>query len=300
MSEHVTFRRGTPSDSRAAHDLFLASASDLARRLGTPWDPDPEEIWPRMRPLYERLATHAAEWWLAEAVEDGELVGYARSVERGGLFELSEFFVRPGRQSAGVGRELLSRAFPPGRGEVRAIVATFDVRAQARYYKAGTVARFPIAGLSGTARPDAAAGLEVAVEPMSEANLDEVMALERAVLEYPRDREEWRWILSQREGWVFRRDGETIGYGCVGAVGSGPVAALHPDDQVPILLQLESRAAALGRESLAVEVPMINAVAMRHLLARGYQIDQFLSFLMASRPFGRFDRFLGFSPPFVL
>jgi hypothetical protein len=45
---------------------------------------------------------------------------------------------------------------------------------------------------------------------------------------------------------------------------------------------------------------MINEVAVRHLLARGFRMDQFLTLLMSNRPFGRFDRFIGFSPPFVL
>ncbi len=74
----------------------------------------------RIQPLYALLAEIAAEWWVAED-DAGRLIGYARSIERGagyGLFELSEFFVRPGHQSAGVGRALLERAFPLGQGHL--------------------------------------------------------------------------------------------------------------------------------------------------------------------------------------
>jgi hypothetical protein len=39
---------------------------------------------------------------------------------------------------------------------------------------------------------------------------------------------------------------------------------------------------------------------MRHLLSRHFKMDTFLTFLMSNRPFGQFDRFMGFSPPFVL
>ena len=81
-----------------------------------------------------------------------ELIGYARSIDRGGLFELTELFVRPGRQSSGVGRQLLEHAFPLGRGDVRSIIATTDVRATARYYAADTVARFPYFTLTGRPR----------------------------------------------------------------------------------------------------------------------------------------------------
>jgi GNAT superfamily N-acetyltransferase len=79
--------------------------------------------------------------------ESCRLVGFARTIEREGLVELTEFFVLPVTQGRGIGRELLERAFPSGAGRVRSIVATADVRAQARYYAAGTVARFPIYSL---------------------------------------------------------------------------------------------------------------------------------------------------------
>jgi hypothetical protein len=91
-----------------------------------------------------------------------------------------------------------------------------------------------------------------------------------------------------------------VGYGFVGATGSGPIAALDPADQVPILRHVEARAATLDREELGLEVPMVNEIAIRHLLSRGFKMDQFLTLLMSSRPFGQFDRFIGFAPPFVL
>jgi GNAT superfamily N-acetyltransferase len=294
-----TVRPGTAADSRAAFDVFLASASDLSVRIGAAWEPEPEPTWRRLRPLYERLGEHAAEWWVAEDEASGELVGYARSIARGGLFELSEFFVLPGRQSAGVGRELLARAFPDGRGEVRVIIATTDVRAQARYYRAGTVARFPVAGLTGTPRHDVEPGHEIEATPASDADVSLLDEIEAEVLEYPRG-DEFRWLLEQREGWLYRRAGRPIGFAFVGRTGSGPIAALDPADQPAILAHVESRAAALEVKELGLEVPMINDVAVRHLLARGFRMDQFLTLLMSNRPFGRFDRFIGFSPPFVL
>ena len=86
----------------------------------------------------------------------------------------------------------------------------------------------------------------------------------------------------------------------MGTDGSGPIAARTPDDQVPILRHAETRAAALGVATWSLEVPMVNGVAMRHLLDRGLRIDPFLTLLMSSRPFGQFDRFIGFSPPLIL
>ena len=299
MSEPYRLRRGTPDDSRAAFDCFLPAVRDLTRRQGAPWDPDPAELWTELSPMLELLAEHAAEWWVAEDPATGEIIGYARSVERGGLFELTELFVHPSRQSAGLGAALIERAFPADRGEVRVIIATTDVRAQARYYGAGTAARFPIVAVEGsphTGEPDPTVD---AVRLAPSADLSPLIAIETAVLEFNRG-DEFRWLLSQREGYLYRRDGEPIGFSFVSRKGTGPIAALEASDIVPILGHVESRAAELGVETLSLEVPMVNEVAMRHLLGRGMRMDTFLTLMMSSRPFGSFDRYIGFSPPFVL
>jgi GNAT superfamily N-acetyltransferase len=296
----TTIRRATADDSRACFDVFLAAIADLTARQNVPWDPEPEDLWSRLQDLYDHLARHAAEWWVAEGAVAGELAGYARSVERGGLFELSEFFVHPARQSAGIGAALLERAFPAGRGEVRAIIATTDVRAQRRYYRAGTAARFPIAALEaapGTAGPPPDPSLEPVAATL--ADLGTIATIERAVLEFDRGGE-LAWLLARREGWLYRHRGEPVGFAFIGRSGTGPLAALEPEHQVSMLHHLEARAIDLGRERLAFEVPMVNEVAMHHLLDRRFTIDPFLTLLMSSRPFGRFDRFIGMAPPFVL
>ena len=295
-------RPGTLADSRQAFDVFLEAIVDLAARLGAPWEPKPEEMWPRMEPLLGMLAEHAAEWWVAEG-DDGNLVGYARSVERGGLFELSEFFVRPAHQSGGVGRELLDRAFPPGRGEVRAIIATIDMRAQSSYYRTGTAARFPILSLIGA--PGLVTGsdpLDATLEAVAATpdEMPQMLALERDVIEFDRG-SEMRWLIDERHGYLYRRAGRPVGYGFLGPRGGiGPVAVADPADSAGILDHLERRAAELGIEEITVDLPGPNEAAIRHLLARGLKFDTFITLLMSSRQFGRFDRFIGFAPPFVL
>ena len=84
-------------------------------------------------------------------------------------------------------------------------------------------------------------------------DLETLNDLERAVLEFPRGAE-FRWLISQREGYLYRRAGRPVGYGFVGATGSGPIATLDPADQVPILRHVEARAATLDREELGLEV----------------------------------------------
>jgi GNAT superfamily N-acetyltransferase len=299
MAEPYRLRRGTPEDTRPVFDVFLPAIRDLTARQGNPWEPDPDELWAELSPMYDLLAEHAAEWWVAEDGGTGRVIGYARSVDRGGLFELTELFVHPDRQSAGVGADLLARAFPTGRGEVRAIIATTDVRAQARYYAAGTAARFPIVALEG---PPRAAELDsgVAVERFGGSDdLSPLVEIERSVLGFDRGHE-FAWLAGHRDGYLYRRDGRPIGYAFVSTAGMGPIAALEPEDMSPILGHVETRAAELGIKTLSLEVPMVNEVAMRHLMARGLRMDTFFNLFMSSRPFGQFDRFIGFSPPFFL
>ena len=150
--EPVLYRRATLDDALACHELMWVSVTDLGRRQGTPLEGSAADWWRSSEPLHRLLAQIAAEWWIAEETGSSQVVGFARSIERDGLLELTEFFVRPDVQSQGVGKALLERAFPAGRGTVRSIVATSDVRAQARYYAAGTVARFPLFTLGGAPR----------------------------------------------------------------------------------------------------------------------------------------------------
>lgn len=300
MTEPFEIRRATAEDSRRAFDVFLASARDLTARQNVPWEPEPESQWAKMRYLFDHLAVHAAEWWIAEDSTTGETLGYARSVERGGLFELAEFFVHPERQSAGVGAALLDRAFPIGRGEVRAIIATTDLRAQARYYRSGCAARFPIAGMLGAPREsEADPGVEAIPLAPGSPDVETVRVIEREVLGFDRG-DELDWLVGLREGFLYARSGRPVGFSFVSQAGSGPIAALDPADQPAILAHVESRAAALGVDEVSLELPMVNEVAVRHLLDRGFRFDPFYTFLMSSRPFGRFDRYIGFSPPFVL
>jgi GNAT superfamily N-acetyltransferase len=295
----ITIRRGRPEDARPAFDLSIAAMSDLFARLGTPWTLDSATFWASLEPILSHLATTAAEWWVAIDDGDGSIVGYSRSIERGGLFELTELFVRPDRQSAGLGRQLIEKAFPIGRGEVRAIVATTDVRALARYYAAGTVVRFPIASLTGVPRPTDPGELDLEAVPATLDNLGELAAIERAVVGYPRHAD-YPWLIENRDGHLYNRDGRWVGFSFVSRDGSGPIAALDPADQVSILLHAEGRAHAMGMDEFSVEVAMPNEVAMRHLLGRGFRIEPPLTMLMSSVPFGRFDRFLPFGPSVVL
>lgn len=298
----VTIRRGTRDDARACHDVLWRSVTDLAQRHATPLDGTADEWWVSAEPLHRFLAEHAAEWWLAEDLTSATLIGYARSISREGLLELTEFFVIPGHQSAGLGRALLERAFPEGRGEVRSIIATTDTRAQSRYVRAGTTAQFPFFSLVGEPREASPARAlttrGIGVDAVRDRGL--VRDIERAVLGYPRGDEEIRWLLEDRDGFLYQLDDAAVGFAFLGQHGVGPIAVLEPEQLPEVLLDIEARAAAAGITRLDFQVPAPNAVATRHLLGRGFRFDPWINLLMASRPYGSFDRFIGFGPPMFL
>jgi len=296
----LLYRRATPDDAAACNELMWSSVTDLAARQGTALGGTAEDWWRSSEALNRLLVEQAAEWWVAELPSSGQFVGFARSIERDGLFELTEFFVLPDQQSKGIGHELIERAFPTGRGEVRSIIATSDMRAQARYYAAGTVARFPLFTMGG-APAESAAQHDLTAEPMEGAQAIEAQReIELSVLGHRRSKSEIHWLLAQRQGHLYRRADRHVGFSFLGHDGAGPMAALDPADLPAILLHAEDLAHSIGLERLELQIPAPNEVCVRHLLTRGFRFDQWINFLMSNRPFGQFDRFIPFSPPLFL
>jgi GNAT superfamily N-acetyltransferase len=149
------YRPGKPADSQRCFELMEAAIDDFGARTGviandTFGDP---AAWDTRRSLFAHLAATGESWWLAEDDASGRLVGYARTIMRDGMRELTEFFVRPDAQGGGIGRELLARTFPAEGARHRSIIATTDSRAITRYLRAGLVARLPMAGFEAAPRP---------------------------------------------------------------------------------------------------------------------------------------------------
>lgn len=229
----------------------------------------------------------------------GQLIGYARSILNEGVRELTEFFVLPGQQSAGVGAELLARAFPAAGASRRFIIATSDARALARYLKAGVYPRFPIYEFR-RAPQAVAAKSDLRFAPMAPAGDDSerLAAIDQAVLGYRRNALH-AWLATQRAGFMAWRGPDPVGYGYVGD-DMGPVAALAETDLPALLAHAERQAHARGLTEIGFEVPLINRAAVDYLLARGFQMQRFFAFLMSDEPFGAFERYVVYSPPFFV
>lgn len=302
VAPEITFRPGGLEDSRIAYRIFEDAIYDLSERLnvtGIAGGQDPEvrsKLWEWRRPLFEHLGKTAHAFWLAE--EADRAVGYARSIVRDGVWELTEFFVLPQYQSSGVGRELLRRVMPADVVRHKVIIATIDVRAQARYLKLGTYARFPIVYFSREAEDvREPTDLEIVATSSVPDDLAALRQIDRQIVGHMHD-EDHAWLLKEREGYLYFRGGNVVGYGYTGPY-NGPFALLHETDFPAVLAHAERQAARNGRK-FGVEAPLINHAAVDYLLRRGYQMDSFLVLFMSDTPFGQFDRYLFLSPPFFL
>ncbi len=297
----ITFRKGTIEDSFSIFRVFTQSIIDLGERtnvMAITGGNDPEvmnSLWKSRGPLFEFLARTSTHFWVAEKNE--EIVAYARSIEHGGLLDLTEFFVLPDQQSAGVGRELLGRTFPKSDARYLTIIDTLDERALYRYLNTGVYGRFPITYFHRQAEKVELA-TDLHIEPMQhEIHLEAMNRIDVQIIGHRRETIH-KWVITQRRGFVYKRNGQVVGYGYFGD-NSGPFALLIEDDFPAVLAHAESSMAEDGKE-FGVETPLINRKAIQYFLERKYKIDSFTVLFMSNEPFGRFENYLCFSPIFFM
>lgn len=105
--------------------------------------------------------------------------------------------------------------------------------------------------------------------------------------------------MTDRQGWLYLRDGRPVGYGYTGTR-NGPFALLNPVDFPAVLAHAENQAVEGERGHFGVEVPMHNHHAVDYLLLNGFKLDGFIAFFMSDKPFGKFDQYILTSPPFFM
>jgi GNAT superfamily N-acetyltransferase len=297
----IVYRTGTVEDSSAVFKVFLKSIMDYSERMNVmaiTGGNDPEQlasIWGSRKPLFDFLAKTASQFWIAE--KDGEVLGYARAIEHDGVQELTEFFVSPNQQSAGVGGELLLRAFPNSGAQYRTIIATMDERALYRYMKAGVRARFTFKYFYRKAeKVDVSTDLQIECMDLN-THLEQMNQIDRELVNHTR-KDIHEWLVTMREGFVYKRGNDVVGYGYVGA-NHGPFAVLDENDFSAVLAHAESLTAEKGEE-FGAAVPLINKKAIEYFIERKYKIDTFSALFMSNVPFGKFENYLCFAPEFFL
>ena len=302
----VTYRPARLEDNHALHEVFLTTVAEVDRRLGSADaidDSDPEvraASWARWQSLFDHLANTADLSWLAED-GTGEAVGYARSINRDGVRELTEFFVLPTWQGKGIGAELLRRAFPADGAAHRSIIATLELGALGRYLKTGLSIQSVVLYVSVAEPRRHEVPTDLRATPIDrDADLEDVDRLDASILGHTREVDH-RWLLddARRDGFVFRRHGRVVAYGYVGDR-SGPVAVLEPNDMEAVLAFLETHVADLGLRDVGFWLPSANLVATAYLLGRGFKIDPFFTTFFSDHAGVRLDRYLITSPPFFV
>lgn len=300
----VRIRPAVDDDMFAAFTVFRRSLWPMLHGLGSVPSPEisNEELeasWGPRRAWIEHLWTTAAENWVAVVDTDGPagpagtVAGWAMSVQRGPLLELTHFFVLPSAQSRGVGRQLLERAFPVGRGPHRAIIATQDPRATSRYLRAGTRFISTIAELEKRPQPiEPSTDLVFETLDRSPASVELIETVEERLIGHRRE-VDIDFLLSRQPAWIARRGGLPVAF----AFGhldelSGPIGALDPADIPALLDHVENHAAEIGATNLYFSTPLRNHTAVQHLLGRGYMLDPFLTSFLADSDWLPVDRWI--------
>jgi GNAT superfamily N-acetyltransferase len=307
LSERPAFRLrpAEDADMRAAFAVFRRAIMAYVHQHGIVDSPVVtdgmlDEGWALRGPFIEHLWRSAAHNWLAED-ETGSTIGWAMSIERGAMLELTHFFVDPGIQSKGVGRALLERAFPADHAGHRSIVATQDPRALSLYLRAGV--RFVTTVADFEARPTPVrvdTDLEFEALDASTESASVIAGVEAAILGHTREIDS-RFLLGERPAWVARRGGTLAGFafGCRDEL-TGPIGALDPADIPALLAHVETQAAAAGATNVYFSTPLVNDTAVRHLLGRGFQLDPFVVAVLADDRSMQLDRWIHTGLSYIL
>ena len=137
-------------------DTDFAAVAEIAEANGDAEGQDPR---------YVRHLEGIGRFLIAE--ESGAVAGYCATHQVGTATMLSDLFISPERQGAGVGRRLLAAAFE-GAGQ-RFTFASQDPRALPLYVRQGMVPRWPLLYLAGSALPAAPRGLDCRIVAPLEA-----------------------------------------------------------------------------------------------------------------------------------
>jgi len=258
-----------------------------------------EDYFRRQKNLYLHLEQTASEDWVAEN-DSGDLVGWARSIERDNHLQLTHFFVSPDVQGGGVGRALLDRAFPLNRGEQRSIIATTNTRALSLYLRQDV--SFQGMAFSFYGEPKTRAfnsELDVEQVDASPDTLERIVEIDSRVLGYRRP-VDLEFFINHQPTFLFRHAGRLAAYafGCDG-YSAGPAATLNPEHLPTLLHQIERSAYHAGMDSLWLTVPAMAQQAVTWALASGYRIDPFYEVLLARAPSMKLDRFIMTQSAFV-
>ncbi len=289
------YRLARDEDLPAMRMVQGLALRDLAARMGTDAASMPLDDQPTPPMRYLRRTAPALSW---VAVHEGRVMGFSQGFVRGDLWFLSNLFVHPELQKGGTGAALLRRCLEAGtrRGAaVRAVCSSPELAAQALYARHGMIPRFPLFALQGRAqalRALPAPRMRVVQAASTNFWLGRIGPLDQFVWGRRRDADHRFAHRELNVGCLANLgdDGSVAGYVYHHAGQLGPLCARTPRMQLE-LLHAAGAALAQSDKNIRIWVPGINGAALVALLEAGFRI-LFSNLLMASRRFGRFDRYL--------
>ena len=250
-------RDAGPDDLGAIYDVWYATET-----VGLAQPPPP-----RRMPWFGHLLDVGR---LVVADDGGAVIGFAGVVDLGSCVALSDLFVRPERQSDGVGTALLDDVLPPDRPLVT--MASADPRALASYARRGMRPRWPAYYLTATAEQiRSRAWPPLTVEPLAFDAYDWPL---------PGDVRYHQELGATPL--AIRRDGRLLGTALV--VDASPQRLFHPDtsevlettageaeDAAALVLAVVGHLLDAGATRVVVQVPGPHG-ALAPLLERGFAI----------------------------
>jgi hypothetical protein len=202
---------------------------------------------------------------------DGD-VAFGWSVARDSYRFLAFLFVRPRLQGRGLGRALLRQLLPAEDGISSAtMVESFQAAAIGLYVREGMLPRatkhWLIAPVDRLRMPGVG---KLRLETMSEADLEDVCALDARILGFKRA-DDHRWWMRSMAGYVVRSGDGPLGYGYLDDGWIAP--ALAVDEQTLIALFSELAHAVDGDE---VETAIFDTSRdlLKTLLEAGFRIGR--------------------------
>ena len=312
-SAPVAYRPAEEVDLPRAAEVFRAALNAYLVPAGQ--EPIPEED--QQLTAYRHFLAHdGARFWVAEAVVEEltgggpgslgvggrQIVGWGSGLVRGDWWFLSSLFVLPEAQGLGVGSRLFELArtgAPPG--AVRATVTdSLQPISNTLYARRGLLPREVLVGFAGRPRDDLVPPRLGTLEPerLTVASIAELRDIDAGASGVDRSVDHPYYLTAGgREGWLFRRRGRPVAYvmtrrdGWVGPIASvlgrdiGTVTAFGIADLVRRGLSGKVRAGVTGRCE----------GAQRAFWEAGLVFDGTPGLLLASRPFGRLDRYVAAS-----
>ncbi len=310
----MIYRRAGEADLPRAYAVFRAALNAYLVPAGQPEVPDEGD---QQLPTYRHFLRHDGErFWVAEAVveelADGgcgtlgvvgrQTVGWSSGLLRGDWWFLSSLFVLPEAQGLGVGARLFELAATGApAGAVRATVTdSLQPISNTLYAHRGLLPREVVVGFGGQTKETPPPPLLGTLKPerLTLASVPELRGVDAGASGLDRSVDhEFYLTEGGRYGWLLRRRGRAVAYVLLREDGwVGPVAALRERDiQTATAFGIADLVGRGVTQTVRGGVTGRCEGAQRAFWEAGLVFTGTAGLLLASRPFGRLDRYVGAS-----